>query len=602
MPQNCPYRQVCIQVGRFFVVASKKVVENEENALLEEIVRTNQLKILGRLRSRHASRSSLGPAPIGSLQKALEKVNTGLFGSQRLHDLQTVAKKLSTSFKTLEKLTELCARSTIGCCIVVDIIREIHSNLDFEELIACLSTIPPQDSPWADSPCDRVVRKFKKLSQYVSAAKHLRYIVKRYPKWEIREVCNDLYKERADGASADDATGFFTQSLNTGTTKERRVFRRNLEAILDTKIPQIQNEIKHNSKRKKRVHAEIQILYHYEQNPNGNIPPRVICSNKEACYLCNRFFKAHGRFLTPRCHGNFYQKWRLPQFDELQLSKASKHSMNLVISQFNQDIKNQLEQYIALKPRIHHDPSESTVFLSGIYSPSVMSTAPTMEAIREDLISLVGPGSTSIAQWEQDSDSKPSPSVLVVPILSGKSQSIHAKHDTSMHTSPITSSKSGISGSHAFFPGSVSTSAESLVLSDSSGVDSMEANGGHMANCEHTVQSNVCQTYWLSYGLETVIRVSRGSPIRFHTQGVHCEFIYEANSDTNRIATNEDPVDLQIEWLREDHERLADDKTPCLRLEQLPDTDEVSCAGIFAKRGLVIEGKNCKIRIRAGLV
>lgn len=61
-----------------------------------------------------------------------------------------------------------------------------------------------------------------------------------------------------------------------------------------------------------KIHAEIQLIYHLETNPSNGIAPRVICSNKSACFLCNAFMAMHGKFHTPKSHGRIYAKWRLP--------------------------------------------------------------------------------------------------------------------------------------------------------------------------------------------------------------------------------------------------------------------------------------------------
>lgn len=60
-----------------------------------------------------------------------------------------------------------------------------------------------------------------------------------------------------------------------------------------------------------RIHAEVQIVAHYELHP-AKIPPRVIKSSKDACFLCHQFIKDHGKFYTPRTHGRLYNSWRLP--------------------------------------------------------------------------------------------------------------------------------------------------------------------------------------------------------------------------------------------------------------------------------------------------
>ena len=60
-----------------------------------------------------------------------------------------------------------------------------------------------------------------------------------------------------------------------------------------------------------KVHAEIQLLFWYELHPDRP-RPRVICSSKSACYLCNLFFQLHGGFAVPRTHGKLYPRWVLP--------------------------------------------------------------------------------------------------------------------------------------------------------------------------------------------------------------------------------------------------------------------------------------------------
>jgi hypothetical protein len=61
------------------------------------------------------------------------------------------------------------------------------------------------------------------------------------------------------------------------------------------------------SRKKWKVHAEIQILCFYEQRPH-HTPPRAVCASKSAYYLCNLFLEIHGRFSVPRTHGRIYDK------------------------------------------------------------------------------------------------------------------------------------------------------------------------------------------------------------------------------------------------------------------------------------------------------
>lgn len=61
-----------------------------------------------------------------------------------------------------------------------------------------------------------------------------------------------------------------------------------------------------------KIHAEVQILAHYEGCEPNVVPPRVIASNKDACYLCNTLISLHGQYSVPKTHGRLYSRWRLP--------------------------------------------------------------------------------------------------------------------------------------------------------------------------------------------------------------------------------------------------------------------------------------------------
>lgn len=60
-----------------------------------------------------------------------------------------------------------------------------------------------------------------------------------------------------------------------------------------------------------KIHAEIQLIYHYEINPHPD-PPLVIYSSKNSCFLCDAFVKVHGKFFISRTHGVVYPQWALP--------------------------------------------------------------------------------------------------------------------------------------------------------------------------------------------------------------------------------------------------------------------------------------------------
>jgi hypothetical protein len=124
-----------------------------------------------------------------------------------------------------------------------------------------------------------------------------------------------------------------------------------------------------------KIHAEIQILAHYELNPT-KLPPRVISSNKDACFLCNELIKLHGKFYIPGSHGRLWPGWRLPTltvYDHLwdKLNQVLESRITSLCQQILASPKKQ-----AIGP-----PNESTVFA---FSTS-MSTIPSLSELSPGL-------------------------------------------------------------------------------------------------------------------------------------------------------------------------------------------------------------------------
>lgn len=105
-----------------------------------------------------------------------------------------------------------------------------------------------------------------------------------------------------------------------------------------------------------RIHAEIQLLTHYELK-RVRLPPRIICSNKDACYLCNETTKLHGQFKIPKSHGRLYTAWNLPA---LPAHKNLRSRLNL---ELESRIGSLCRDILASpRRRVFMHPNESTVF------------------------------------------------------------------------------------------------------------------------------------------------------------------------------------------------------------------------------------------------
>ncbi|KAK1047837.1 hypothetical protein LTR74_017675, partial [Friedmanniomyces endolithicus] len=63
------------------------------------------------------------------------------------------------------------------------------------------------------------------------------------------------------------------------------------------------------------VHAEIQLLVHYELTP-PHLMPRTIGVSKEACFLCDSFIRAHGHFSVTGAHRQMFPQRTVPDLKE----------------------------------------------------------------------------------------------------------------------------------------------------------------------------------------------------------------------------------------------------------------------------------------------
>jgi hypothetical protein len=124
--------------------------------------------------------------------------------------------------------------------------------------------------------------------------------------------------------------------------------------------------------RRYKVHAEIQLLCYYEQHPNTRILPRVFKSSKDACFLCNEFIKAHGKFYIPKTHGRVYDLWMIPDLQTLGLGKKTKKKLVAMIERFNEAIEELIVSSALKATRILVAPCinfPATTYISHLLSP-----------------------------------------------------------------------------------------------------------------------------------------------------------------------------------------------------------------------------------------
>jgi hypothetical protein len=367
--------------------------------LLETIVSMNQNRILCRLRSTRARRHcnfkkmKLAKAPIlpQVVQLYREKCTLEFPSSfdQELDDLE----KYSTSLESLEPLDAASVRGVRPIVGIVQIIHRLWLNQDFRSLF------PP----------GMLRSTLAKLSRYVSAAYFLVEEARRQSilaMLKVKIVACEPLPGTAYVPSPEDFQSLLSKLASPVNTPDlyRRLCSQTTDPSADTKLL-VSNRYGDLVNSKCAVHAEMQLLFHYEFL-NPRLPPRVICSTKKACYLCNLFFVLHGRFTMLATHGRLYEKWTLPKcIQDLEGSKAK--TIQAVIERFYNAIVKAIKDTLVFSRKRAFASNESLFLRSTIWPAAtgilqkpaevcnVPSTSPPNSDARSQIVA-VEPGPTCI--------------------------------------------------------------------------------------------------------------------------------------------------------------------------------------------------------------
>ncbi|KAI1400694.1 hypothetical protein F4819DRAFT_487385 [Hypoxylon fuscum] len=201
--------------------------------------------------------------------------------------------------------------------------------------------------------------------------------------------------------------------------------------------------------REAKVHAEIQLICYCQLNiPTARLP-RVVCSSKDACWLCNEFILMHKSIHTPRCHGKLYPGWRLPMLCGSDYEDVVRKYNRRLQAHASSSVKTLFSR---LKRTVYPDPNESTLFTLHL-STSTLSlvTAPELNIVDEDKPEEAPFSELELAQESRDADDEESEETLAeVPVVaSGTLCSVNeGTDDTQVHLSSSAVSSGASSSSN----------------------------------------------------------------------------------------------------------------------------------------------------------
>ncbi|RGP62435.1 heterokaryon incompatibility [Fusarium sporotrichioides] len=353
------------------------------DSLLGTIVAVCTERILSRLHLRSINKQKVKKPidetlrqAVSSLRQLREKISNRrelMNSASVFEDMANKAVKLITAWTKHQTTARLR-----------DIVEGIHKIWMIERLDELLNYIPNNlMDPNLRSSLHNIIRK---VARYKEAARHLCRMAKKFPAVQRAEVISvTLQREMF----AKTEVNHYSPSLPT--TLQRIYSKHNLAAntsriysLLKLGAAQAEQMFSHHVLRSlegAKVHAEIQLFYHIEMLHPVQLP-RVVCSSKDACYLCDYFITTTTKLHSPKCHGRLYPGWRLPAVSTRdQTLERFNHHLEEEVCKSIRNLLRKKKKFSLPEPR------ESTI-LTIRRSVSTLAPSPikpdTVDAIIED--------------------------------------------------------------------------------------------------------------------------------------------------------------------------------------------------------------------------
>ncbi|KAI1269524.1 hypothetical protein F5Y18DRAFT_422473 [Xylariaceae sp. FL1019] len=362
-------------VQYFLLIVAQEDSANVEAQVFQFIVDMCSLRILTRLNLRPRARADKRIRP--PINESLLKVTKFIKASHGESDRTQYARsQFLARAKDVIKLTDEWRNHQTPCRLesLVDSVYHLESVRDVHSLIESIPNAVV--NPTGRKSLSNIIAK---VARYRAAAKYLCSITKTiFQARKLRVVLAELPPGSFAKTTVPDVYDFdmlknMNQVQNSGMNETRLKFVCNkLGVQQDTATRTLADQTRETLKSGK-IHAEIQLLYFLELQRSSRhsarrrvLSPRVICSNKDACWLCNQFILMHGKMHVPKSHGRIYPGWTLPALN-IPLCADLERRFNIRLQQRIRQSLDSLSK--GSQPTRHLDPNESTLLtLRGSYS------------------------------------------------------------------------------------------------------------------------------------------------------------------------------------------------------------------------------------------
>ena len=324
-------------------------------------------RILTRLRSRHAKSfkryfdKSRRPRLL-LLHAAIHDASvlpTRSISQGVLEDIRSRATDLKDLFTSLEDILANPQALPAGKRRIINILKQAHELISQTNIKAALEN-SRLDATLKESLPEAV----GKVGRYYSVSRDL-----------VRMARSSKYRvfNRISIKSIQISVPPPITNVNQSLTPATAIMTQ-LETYTANPFPTVQRQYQHDfleHEKNKKIHAEIQILFFYEFHAELQ-RPRIICSSKSACYLCDLFVKLHDRFFMPRTHGRLYGAWTLP--DVLpNVPKMRQSDLNLLVARFNAKLEEKILSVLSNQRVLFNHPNESVLVPAALWSSSTLS-------------------------------------------------------------------------------------------------------------------------------------------------------------------------------------------------------------------------------------
>lgn len=284
--------------------------------------------------------------------------------AETLKGVEQIVQDMVTTFSKLEKMSKPQARSHEADKSLLSILHSSNYLMMKYRLSDILRSIPHSENSFPEERKTSLVEGTRKLGRYIKLGPSILRFARRLPIFRnITIRCIEIKSTLPSGLQASAVEkmpqGLLHQYLQDPSSSQGQKIAQ-VQSRLKSNLVEVQADLRQKSLRKKKIHAEIQLLFYYEQQQTKP-RPRVICSSKNACFLCNAFLRIHNQFYTPKTHGKLYPSWNLPNLSALSLSRSRIKELWELYRRLNTLIEEKIISCLETRSLAHFYNNESMI-------------------------------------------------------------------------------------------------------------------------------------------------------------------------------------------------------------------------------------------------